>query len=72
MNPLFKGKILIGLMMGLFVTVPTVMVMSQSRLYRHTEKTLGKGQVQAIQFSSDGEWLAIGTSTILELYSTQT
>ncbi|MCH8292533.1 WD40 repeat domain-containing protein, partial [Candidatus Poribacteria bacterium] len=72
MNPLFKGKILIGLMMGLSVTVATVTVMSQSRLYRHTEKTLGKGQVQAIQFSPDGEWLAIGTSAILELYSTQT
>jgi len=72
MNPLFKGKILIALMVGLFVTVATVTVMSQSLLYRHTEKTLGKGQVQAIEFSPDGEWLAIGTSAILELYSTQT
>ena len=55
MNPLFKGKILISLMMGLSVTVATVTVMSQSRLYRHTEKTLGKGQVQAIEFSPDGK-----------------
>ena len=36
--------------------------------YGQTEKIIGKGHVQAIEFSSDGKWLAIGTSAILEFY----
>ncbi|MDE0042402.1 MAG: hypothetical protein OXT74_10225, partial [Candidatus Poribacteria bacterium] len=35
-------------------------------------KFLGKGNVQVIQFSTNGEWLAIGTTAILEVYSTHT
>ena len=35
-------------------------------------KFIGKGNVQVIQFSADGEWLAIGTSALLEVYSTDT
>ena len=37
-----------------------------------SESFLGKGEVSAIQFSPDGQWLAIGTSAIFELYSTKT
>ena len=33
---------------------------------------LGKGNMQAMQFSPDGRWLAIGTTAILELYSAET
>ena len=35
-------------------------------------KFLGKGNVQVIQFSTNGEWLAIGTTAMLEVYSTAT
>ena len=37
-----------------------------------SEKFIGKGSVQAIQFSPDGRWLAIGTTALLELYEAQT
>ena len=40
--------------------------------YGQTEKVIGKGYVQAIQFSPDGRWLAIGTSALLELYEAET
>ena len=40
--------------------------------YGQTDKFIGKGSVQAIQFSSDGRWLAIGTTALLELYEAQT
>src|SRR3972149_3872805 len=40
--------------------------------YGQTEKFIGKGNVQAIQFSPDGKWLAIGTTALLELYETKT
>ena len=36
-----------------------------------SEKFIGKGSVQAIQFSPDGRWLAIGTTALLELYEAQ-
>ena len=39
--------------------------------YGQTDKFIGKGSVRAIQFSSDGSWLAIGTSAFLELYEAQ-
>jgi len=40
--------------------------------YGQAENFIGKGNVQAIQFSPDGEWLAIGTTALLELYETKT
>ena len=40
--------------------------------YGQSEKFIGKGIVQAIQFSPDGRWLAIGTTALLELYEAQT
>ena len=40
--------------------------------YGQTDKFIGKGSVQAIQFSPDGRWLAIGTSALLELYDAKT
>ena len=40
--------------------------------YGQTDKFIGKGSVQAIQFSLDGRWLAIGTTALLELYEAQT
>ena len=36
-----------------------------------SEKFIGKGSVQAIQFLPDGRWLAIGTTALLELYEAQ-
>ena len=40
--------------------------------YGETEKIIGKGYVEALQFSPDGRWLAIGTSAYLELYDAKT
>ena len=40
--------------------------------YGQTDKFIGKGSVQAIQFSPDGRWLAIGTTALLELYEAET
>ena len=40
--------------------------------YGQTDKVIGKGSVQAIQFSPDGRWLAIGTTALLELYEAKT
>ncbi len=40
--------------------------------YGQTDKVIGKGYVEAIQFSPDGRWLAIGTSALLELYDAKT
>ena len=40
--------------------------------YGQTDKVIGKGYVQAIQFSPDGRWLAIGTTALLELYDART
>ena len=42
-----------------------------STVFGHA-KFIGKGNVQVIQFSANGEWLAIGTTAMLELYSTDT
>ena len=53
----------------LIVTIITLMA---TDVLGDTESFLGKGEVNAIQFSPDGEWLAIGTSAVLELYSTKT
>ena len=40
--------------------------------YGQADKFIGKGSVQAIQFSPDGRWLAIGTTALLELYEAET
>ena len=40
--------------------------------YGETDKVISKGYVEAIQFSPDGRWLAVGTSAFLELYEAQT
>ena len=40
--------------------------------YGQTDKVIGKGYVEAIQFSPNGRWLAIGTSAFLELYDAKT
>ena len=40
--------------------------------YGQADKFIGKGSVQAIQFSADGRWLAIGTTALLELYEAET
>ncbi len=53
----------------LIVTIITLMA---TDVLGDTESFLGKGEVSAIQFSPDGQWLAIGTSAVLELYSTKT
>ena len=53
----------------LIVTIITLMA---TDVLGDTESFLGKGEVNAIQFSPHGEWLAIGTSAVLELYSTKT
>ena len=41
-------------------------------VYGQTDKVIGKGYVEAIQFSPDGRWLVIGTTAILELYEAGT
>ena len=40
--------------------------------YGQPHKFIGKGHIQALHFSPDGRWLAIGTTALLELYEAQT
>ena len=56
-----------------YLSILIALLLSDDRCtYGQADKFIGKGSVQAIQFSPDGRWLAIGTTALLELYEAET